>query len=100
MYHFGEDADGSLESICCIEYRYFIFLKVFVVGHWKTFAYGQQTHQIAVYTAGLAAYQFCHVRILFLRHDAAPCREGIVDLDKVEFGRAPQDKLLAETADY
>ena len=63
----------------------------------KDFALKHNDDEIAVDTAGLAAYQLCDIRVFLLRHDTASCAVCIIDFHKLVFIGVPDNDFLGKT---
>ena len=85
-----------INSIKC---QLLVFLHVFVVCKRNSLHGCEHGSQCTVDTACFASYQFCNIRILFLRHDTASCAVGIINLHKAVFIGVPENDFLAETAE-
>ncbi|OPY82896.1 MAG: hypothetical protein A4E70_00510 [Syntrophus sp. PtaU1.Bin005] len=97
-YHFRQDVQAGFDRINGIEKGLLILLEIPVVGHGKPLQQGQQSHKIAVYPARLSPDELCHVRVLFLGHNAAARRESIGNFHKMKFPGGPENEIFAETA--
>ena len=96
--HGGIDGQGELQIIDGIEDAFFIFLHVLVVGHGDALHHSQDTHEMAVEPACLAADEFADVGILLLGHDGRARAVGIVEFDELKFRRRPKNKFFGQTA--
>ena len=73
-----------------------VLLHILVVRKRQSFHDGEKRHQVAVAAPRLAAHKLRNIRVLLLRHDARARGIGVVQLDKVELPRTPEDDLLRE----
>ena len=95
--HVGKRAQRIAQGVGGVEQRLLVFLIVLVVGQWLAFHQGQQAHQRAEHTAGLAAHQFGHIGVFLLRHDRAAGAETVRQIDELELRAGPQHQLFGET---
>ena len=96
--HGNEHLQAHLHSVHRIEDGLLILLHILVVGQGQTLQGGEQAHQVAVDTTGLATNQLCHVGILLLGHDGRAGGEGVAQLHELKLPAGPQNDLLGETA--
>ncbi len=89
----------ALNCIDRIEQRFLVFLDIAIVRGRKRFHRRQHRHEIPIKPASLAACQFSHVRVFLLRHQTGVRGKRIAKFQKTEFGRAPDDQVLAETGE-
>ena len=83
--HSCKDINTGHHRIRRIKKGFLVLLHVPVIGKRQSLHYRQQRDEVAVHTAGLSAYQFGHVGVLLLRHDAAAGRECVTDGRKAPF---------------
>jgi len=96
--HSGKQSQTSLYRINGIKGQLLILLHILIVSQRNSLHNRKHGHQSPVHTACLSANQLCNVRILLLRHNAASCAVGIVQLHKPVFIAVPDNNFLAETA--
>ena len=80
--HPGKHRKAHFNSVQRIEQLFLVLLHILIISKRKPFHYREQSRQVPEYTAGLAAHQLGHIRILLLRHDAAAGTVGIVQFNK------------------
>lgn len=90
--HAGIDIEGEVQGIQSIKDAFLIFLHVLVIGQRQALHDGQKTDEVSIDTAGFAANELTHVRILLLRHDRAARGVSVIKLDELEFAGGPIDK--------
>ena len=96
--HACEQSDTAFYCVDRVKGQFLVFLHVFVVGERNAFHGCKDGSQCTIDTACFSSYKLCDIRILLLRHDAASCAVGIVDLNETVLVGVPEDDLLAETA--
>ena len=96
VHHLRIHFEGQLDGIEAVKERLLVLLHVPVVGQGQALQEGQQAHQIAIQPPGLAAGQLRHVRVLFLRHQAAAGGVGIAQGHEPELRTHPQNHILTE----
>ena len=73
-----------------------MLLEIGVVRQREPLERGQDRDEIPEEAARAAADQLGDVGILFLRHDARPCRVAVGEFSEPELGARPQDELFRE----
>src|SRR6185369_4242579 len=86
------------DRVFSFEQSLFVFLQIFAVADRQPFHRRQPTREPPDHPPGLATYQLERVRILLLRHQAAPCRRGVRQVEEGEFLRCEKNHILGETA--
>ena len=97
--HIRENADAGGERVVRVEYRRFVFLHIFVVCQRQAFHDGEQRHHVAVNPAGFSTDELCHIRVLFLWHDAGTGTVGVINLNETELRAAPEDQFFTEAGE-
>ena len=96
--HLCKERDTGRSRVNGIKSRLFVLLHVLIVGQRQPLHGSQKRHEIAVYTSGLAADKLTDIGILFLRHNAAAGRKGIIHLHKTVLVGIPDDEFFGEAA--
>ena len=73
-------------------------LQVPVVTHRECLHDGGRCHERPEDRSCLGSHNLGAVRVLFLRHDRTRGAERIIEIDKPDKGRTPEDEILAEAA--
>ena len=95
--HAGIDIEGEVQGIQGIKDAFLIFLHVLVIGQRQTLHDGQKTDEVSIDTAGFAANELTHVRILLLRHDRAARGVSVIKLNELEFAGGPVNEFFRQT---
>ncbi len=96
--HAGKQGQTVLGRLHGVKGHLLIFLHIFIICKRKPLHGGQQGQQRPIHPTGLPPNQFRYVRILFLRHNAAAGRIGIVDFHELILVGIPDNDLLTEAA--
>ncbi|MNH98638.1 hypothetical protein D3C73_513810 [compost metagenome] len=94
--HWRKQLECPCKGGYSVEHALFVFLHIFVVCQRQGLEHRQQPDQVAVDTARLAPHQLRHIRVLLLRHNAAACAEGIIQLHEAELRAAPQHQFFTQ----
>ena len=91
----GRDAGGR--GVARVEDQVLVLLEVAVVREGQALLHHEEGDEVAVGAARLAPDELGGVGVALLRHHRGAGGAGLVDRDEGEFGRGPEDDLLAVT---
>ena len=91
------DGKAELHRVNGIKQPLLILLQVLVVGEWEPLHCREHRHEMTDDASRFATHEFGDIRVLLLGHHGGACAVCIVQLDKGELTRAPEDDLLRET---